>query len=704
LDTTNGVIVYILKISCYKKIVFILIFAIINNINMKIIKLNFRSLIVLFLLISNFILAQEKYEYSDLTPRQTVKSHLYFLQRENYNPTISSYTIAGNFSRIEKEALAVKLKDILLKHKINVDNILDKKWSIVNRKKYVLFSDMPELYLARKNGKWQYSEQASLAIDSIHSNYYLKIKKANNFHSELENIIKQKHFDKKKLKTNKSKIQSTNITSNNTVNKEIKDNKEALVVNLSTPYNTIVSHLIFLEDSLFRPDLAAKTINFTDEDSLFAEDLAIKLKQIYLGANGFVFDIEQLSKDTNFIDTVTNKHIYYPNINYPKLYLEKVGDKWLYSHITSKLINSVHKDMYSEDADQIFSFSDSFKLIAGINKDNIIFYNLKLWQIYMLLYFFIIWLIIYLVNLYFVKFIILRVLKNSRYNKITFKIIKTLSLIIFWYITRAYLPSFGVNMDLSNLLHKFVNVFIIFQNTLISIYIVDSLKLRFTKDSIPTSTQGLIIFMSLIVKTIIFITSLLFFIKALDFNLVNVLAGLSIGGFALALGAQDTIKNFFGSLMIFADKQFSVGDYISSDKISGTVEEVGLRTTKIRTFHNSVVVVPNSKLADNSLDNMGRREYRRYKGIFVIKYDTPTDLIESFINKIKEEIAHREDTRKDFYMVHINDFSTYGLEMLVYVFFAVPEWEQEMNGKHELIAKILDFAKELNIEFAIPPK
>jgi len=664
---------------------------------MKKIKYN-RALVIILLLVNSFIFAQDKWEYSDLTPKQTVKSHLYFLERQNYNPTISSYTIGGNYTRTEKKALAVKLKDILLKHKINVDEILDKRWSIVNRRKYVLFSDMPEIYLSRKDGKWQYSQETSEFIDSIYSSYYLKIKKDNNFNSELKSIINKNSFNHKQVKINNLKKES------NVGSEKESNSKNIFDVNLSTPYNTIVSHLLFLDDSIFRPDLAAKTINFSDEDTLFAEDLAIKLKQIYLGANGFVFNIEQLSKDTNFIDTLTNKHIYYPNINYPKLFLEKIGDKWLYSRITSKLINSVHKDMYSEDAEQIFSFADNFKKLAGINKDNIVFYNIKLWQIYMFLYFFIIWLAIYVINLYIVKYIILQILKNSRYKKIIYKIIKTSTLIIFWYITRTYIPSFGVNMDLSNLLHKFVNVFIIFQNTLVSIYLVDFIKFRFTKETIATSTQGLIIFMTLIVKTIIFITSLLFLIKALDFNLVNVLAGLSIGGFAIALGAQDTIKNFFGSLMIFADKQFSVGDYIVSDNISGTVEEVGLRTTKIRTFHNSVLVIPNSKLADNSIDNMGRRKYRRYNGKFVINFGTPTDKINNLIEKTKEYIANSDITRKDFYMVYVNNFSTYGIEMLVYVFFVTNDWEIEMKEKHELIEFILDTAIELKIEFAIPPK
>ena len=648
-----------------------------------------KIIIILLLFISSISFSQEKWGFSNSTPQETVKSHLYFLDKDHYDPKIASYVLAGSLPIREKEKLVIQLKDILIKHKINVDNVLNKKRGIIEKNKYVLFSDMPEIYLVRQNKKWIYSEETVSKISFLHQSYFLNLKKKNGFQTELKKVIKHK---------TRKPIAKSDTT------KSVEDSNMELKLDLSTPYNTIVSHLIFLDDSLYRPDLAAKTINFSGDDTLYAEELAIKLKQIYLGSNSLVFDIEKLSTDTNFIDTISNKHIYYPNPKYPELYLEKLGDYWLYSNATSKLINSVHKDMYSEDAEQIFSFSDKFKRWAGLKKDYVVFSDVKLWQLYMFLYFFIIWVIIFFINIYLVKYVVLRILKNSRYKHIIHKILRSLFLVIYWYATKSYLPSFELSMDVMNFLHKFVNVLIIFHNTLIAIYLVDFLKIRFTKESVPTSTQGLIIFMSLIVKTIIFITSLLFLIKAMDFNIVNVLAGLSIGGFALALGAQDTIKNFFGSLMIFADKQFSVGDYISSDKISGTVEEVGLRTTKIRTFHNSVVIVPNSKLADGSIDNMGRRKYRRYKAKFILKFDTETQKIEELVQKIREEIKTREDTRKDFYMVYMNDFSTYGIEVLVYVFFKVPDWENEMKGKHELITKILDFAKELEIEFAIPPK
>ena len=112
-------------------------------------------------------------------------------------------------------------------------------------------------------------------------------------------------------------------------------------------------------------------------------------------------------------------------------------------------------------------------------------------------------------------------------------------------------------------------------------------------------------------------------LQSLNLSIFPLLTGLSIGGLAFALAAQDTIKNFFGSVMIFLDKPFQIGHWITTDGIDGTVEEVGLRSTRIRTFSNSLVTVPNGKLADATINNHGLRVYRRFYTTLSINYDTP---------------------------------------------------------------------------------
>jgi len=157
--------------------------------------------------------------------------------------------------------------------------------------------------------------------------------------------------------------------------------------------------------------------------------------------------------------------------------------------------------------------------------------------------------------------------------------------------------------------------------------------------------------------------------NVLRFNIAAVLTGLSISGLAVALAAQDTIKNLFGSFTIFVDKPFQIGDWIVADKIDGTVEEVGFRSTRIRTFYNSLITVPNGRLADMVIDNMGARIYRRFVIRLSVTYDTPPELLEAYVQGLRDLVTAHPDTRKDYFHVYVNDLSSSAIEILFYVFF-----------------------------------
>ncbi|MCK5856969.1 MAG: mechanosensitive ion channel family protein [Bacteroidales bacterium] len=629
-----------------------------------------------FLLMSIAMNAQEKWEFANATPYETVKSHFYFLEKGHYNIELATYTLGEvKLSTKAKESNLIKLKSILLSLNLKIEDVLNRKRGIKEKNKYQLTSKEPLVYLIRVKRKWIYSPETIKNIPNLYKNHVLNI----------------------------SPVKQQKGRSDSDLIKElIKNDSTGIKFSLITPAKTISSHLLFLGDSLFNPELASLTINFAPEDTSDAKELAIKLKQIYLGAERKVFLFNELSTDTFYTDSASGKHIFFPNEAFRELYLEKIGDKWLYSRSTSKLIRSVHEDMYGNDAEEVFHFSDKFKVWAGVNSNNIVLKILKLWQVYMIFYFFIIFIALQFINRTALKLVFKKLLARSPYREPSYHIIASISYIVLFSIIKNYAPSFELPMDYNHILLKIIKVFLIFYYTLLAVYSVNFFKVLFTHGRSYDSQFGIVVFASLIIKSIIFITSMLFVIDALDFNLFNFLAGLSIGGFALALGAQDTVKNFLGSLMIFADKSFRVGDWIDNGEISGTVEEIGLRSTKVRTFHNSLVTVPNSLLSDNNIDNLGRRAYRRYKSTIVVKYNTPSNLIDEFTQQISELIEKHPDTRKDFYMVYINDFGSYGVKVLIYAFFVVDDWKNEMKARHELIKSILDLRDELGIEFSVP--
>lgn len=188
----------------------------------------------------------------------------------------------------------------------------------------------------------------------------------------------------------------------------------------------------------------------------------------------------------------------------------------------------------------------------------------------------------------------------------------------------------------------------------------------------------------------------------LGYSLTSVLAGLGLGGLAFALAAQDTIGNFFGSLTVILDRPFQVGDWIKVGDSEGTVEEVGFRSTRIRTFYDSQIVIPNSEMANATIDNLGRRRYRRKSLTLGVTYDTPPQRIEAFCEGIRELIRLLPYMRKDYFHVYFNNYGAYSLDVLMYVFVQAPDWGTELREWHRLFLCIARLAEKLGVEFAFP--
>ena len=203
-------------------------------------------------------------------------------------------------------------------------------------------------------------------------------------------------------------------------------------------------------------------------------------------------------------------------------------------------------------------------------------------------------------------------------------------------------------------------------------------------------------------KTFIIAFGLVFIADNLNVDISSLLAGLGLGGLAFALAAQDTVKNLFGSLTVLLDRPFQVGDWVVIGDNEGTVEEVGFRSTRIRTFYNSLITLPNSNLISSAVDNMGARAYRRWSTNLSLTYDTPPDKIDSFCEGVRELIRNHPNTRKDYFHVYANKFAAASIDVLLYVFFDNPDWSEELEARHRLLLDIVRLAADLEVEFAFP--
>lgn len=182
----------------------------------------------------------------------------------------------------------------------------------------------------------------------------------------------------------------------------------------------------------------------------------------------------------------------------------------------------------------------------------------------------------------------------------------------------------------------------------------------------------------------------------------SVLAGLGVGGLAVALAAQQTLANLLGSLIIMFEKPFAVGHFVKVQGIEGTVENVGFRSTRIRTFHNSLVTIPSSQLVNSTIDNMELREYRQVKAILNLTYDTPIEKIEGFVEGIKQLLETHPDTRKDNIQVFFYDFGPHSLDILMNFFLQVPDRAAELNERQRILMDILRLAETTGVHFAFP--
>lgn len=182
------------------------------------------------------------------------------------------------------------------------------------------------------------------------------------------------------------------------------------------------------------------------------------------------------------------------------------------------------------------------------------------------------------------------------------------------------------------------------------------------------------------------------------------LAGLGIAGLGVSLAAQDSIRNLFGSITVLFDKPFVIGDWVVVDDIEGIVEEVGFRSTRIRTFYNSQVTLPNANLINASVDNYGRRQFRRWKTNLCVQYDTSPDKLVAFTEGVRELIRTHPYTRKDYYQVYCNEFGDSSLNILLYMFFDVPDWNTELRERDRLFVDIVRLADRLGVQFAFPTR
>ena len=193
-------------------------------------------------------------------------------------------------------------------------------------------------------------------------------------------------------------------------------------------------------------------------------------------------------------------------------------------------------------------------------------------------------------------------------------------------------------------------------------------------------------------------------ISELGYNISGFVTGIGIGGVVLTLAAQDTAKNLFGGLVIFLDKPFVVGDWIEVENYEGTVEDITFRSTRVRTFENSLVNIPNSIISNASIINWSKMEKRRYRTNLCLAKDTPLEKLERFKTRVEDMLQSREAIFDDSIIVKFDTIANNGLNVLICSYTDSVDYTSYLSEREDINCKIMKILKEENIELAYDTK
>ncbi|MGY0407450.1 MAG: mechanosensitive ion channel family protein [Polaribacter sp.] len=474
-------------------------------------------------------------------------------------------------------------------------------------------------------------------------------------------------------------------------------------VHLNTPYATLYTHLYFLQSDSYQPKKAAKTILGLPQEE--AVKKAIRIKQV-LDGKGLFVNFDKVPTDANFRDTVRyssyHRYIPFPE-RMPQIYLEKTGVNWYYSSETVAKIDGLYNAVFPWYVQKLHNLVPEF----GHKK----ILSVEYWQLIAILIILVLVFIIFYLSKKLAYFILhkvhLNITKstNIELDELLKKLARPISLLLVIHFIDKIFPSLQFSLETN----KWVFLFIDITATIFWIYVflnIVRVIMKFYGIFIEKTHNRLDDQLMPIVHN--FLTGLVIVVGSFKLlalfgvDTKTILAGATIGGLALALASQDTVKNLIGTIMIFLDKPFHIEDWIEAGEVVGTVEKVGFRSTRVRAADTSIYQIPNSKLSELVINNKGLRLFRRYHTNLGLRYDTPPELIEAFVKGVREIVIAHPETRSDSYNIEFTGFGDSALLIMVNIYFKSLAWGIEQSSKHRLHIAIVKLAKELGVEFAFP--
>ena len=185
------------------------------------------------------------------------------------------------------------------------------------------------------------------------------------------------------------------------------------------------------------------------------------------------------------------------------------------------------------------------------------------------------------------------------------------------------------------------------------------------------------------------------------FDITGLIAGLGVGGLAISLAAQDTFSNLLGGLTIMTDHSFAIGDVITTPDVEGIVEDIRFRSTKVRTFTQFLVTVPNKQLSNNSVTNLSRIGKRRVRFYINLEYGTRPEQIRHLIEMLKTRMESRDTIVPDSVLICLERFSSSSLDVLFQCFLQIVDFVPYLQEQEAILLDVMDVMAEEKLSFAL---
>ena len=224
---------------------------------------------------------------------------------------------------------------------------------------------------------------------------------------------------------------------------------------------------------------------------------------------------------------------------------------------------------------------------------------------------------------------------------------------------------------------------------------------RVTGWSIP---ERLLPFLNTLLKWLIIALGAIFVLQELNFDVAALIASLGVVGIGISLASQNTVSNMFGFAAIVSDNPFKVGDFIRTPDITGIVENVGVRSTRVRQLDQALITVPNNALTDAVVVNLSRMEKRRLDVTLTFTYSTTAQQMRDVVQRLRELLENTDDIDPETVMVHFVDFDSSSLNVRVIAQVLLPDFRAFTATKEAVFLDIMEIVESLGIDFAFPSR